>query len=318
MKKQLFWAYMAIGAICLIWGTTYLALRVAVETSPPFFFSAVRQSIAGVLLFSYLVFIKKVELPKGRYWGQQALAGFLMISLGNGLVAWGEMYVSSGLAALICSLMPVWVVVINVSISSSERLNWQILVGILIGMLGIFMVFSENLSEFAQPAYRWGILFTFLAAISWAGGSILSKKIAGGNGPFMNASVQMIFGSIGLYIMSPLSGEQASFAFTSEALYALVYLIVFGSIIAMSCYAYALSKLPVSLVSLYAYVNPLVAILLGAWVLNETLTGQTFAAIGVTLAGIYITNFGHRKNARNEEKVKLVTVLVGKHEESHK
>lgn len=296
MKRDLFIAYIALAAICVIWGTTYLALRIAVAEIPPFFFSAVRQIIAGGLLLTFMFGIRRKPFPKGKYLAQQAFNGFLMITLGNGLVAWGEMYISSGVAALICSMMPVWVILINVAIGSKEKLNALIISGVLIGMLGIMIVFGENLSEFTNPLYTYGIIFTFIAAMSWAAGSIYSKVIQPSPGAFINAGFQMLFGGIGLLALSFVIGEEMSFDFSGKGLGALIYLIIFGSIIAMTCYSYALSKLPVSLVSLYAYVNPLVAIVLGWLILDETLNLRTGIAFILTVLGIYLVNKGHKKN----------------------
>lgn len=289
-------AYLALAAICIIWGTTYLALRIAVEEIPPFFFSAVRQITAGTLLLGFMFLIKKKAFPRIQYLGKQGINGILMITLGNGLVAWAEMYISSGLAALICSMMPVWVILINVAIGSKEKLNGLIILGVLMGMLGIMLAFGEDLSEFTNPLYSYGIIFTFMAAMSWAGGSIFSKTILPSPGPFINAGFQMFFGGLGLMAISFVLGEKMNLSFSASGWGAMVYLIVFGSIIAMTCYSYALSKLPVSLVSLYAYVNPLVAILLGWLILDETLNLRTVLAFMLTVLGIYIVNKGHKKN----------------------
>ena len=172
VKKDLLLAYLALVAICIIWGTTYLALRIAVVHFPPFLFTALRQVIAGGIILAVTYAIGKNTSLTREHIIRQAIAGFFMISLGNGLVAWAEMFVPSGIAAILCSLMPVLVILINISINREEKTNGGIIAGVALGLLGIMLIFSEHLTEFSQPQYTAGIFFIFLAVIAWAGASI--------------------------------------------------------------------------------------------------------------------------------------------------
>lgn len=294
MKKDLLVAYLALAAVCIIWGTTYLALRIAVQHFPPFLFSAIRQSTAGLLLITFMLTVGKVKWPALAQIRQQAIAGFFMITLGNGLVAWAEMHIPSGIAAIICSLMPVLVILINLSINRDERPTLPIMMGVALGMIGIILIFSEHVASFSRTEYLLGILVTFMAALSWASGSIWIKKKNTDANPFLNAGMQMMFGGLWMFPLSFAIDDLSAVHWSAEAAYSLLYLIVFGSIIAYASYSYALRKLPMTIVSLYAYVNPLVAVFLGWLVLDEKLNARIIVAFLLTVAGIYIVNRGYQ------------------------
>src|SRR5688572_22151135 len=294
VKKELLIPYIALGAICLIWGTTYLVLRIAVLHFPPLLFVTIRQLIAGGLLIGFMMLSGKAAWPDLGHVKRQAIAGFFMMSLGNGLVAWAEVHIPSGVAAIICSLMPVMVIIINLMINRDERPTVPIILGVAIGLIGIVMIFSEHIAEFSNRQYVLGIVMTFVALIAWAGGSIWIKKKNVESNPFVNAGLQMFFGGLWLFPFSFAFDDLSNVSWSPEAAYALLYLIVFGSIIAYASYSYALRKLPMTIVSLYAYVNPIVAILLGWLVLDEKLNARIVIAIILTVAGIYIVNKGYQ------------------------
>lgn len=217
-----------------------------------------------------------------------------MLSLGNGLVAWAEMHIPSGVAAIICSLMPVMVILINVMIDRDERPTVPIIMGLAIGLIGIIMIFGEHMEDFSRTQYSIGILLTFAAVISWAGGSIWIKKKNLESNPFVNAGLQMFFGGLWLLPLSLLFDDLTNVSWSAEAAWSMLYLIIFGSIVAYASYSYALRKLPMTIVSLYAYVNPLVAVLLGWLVLDEKLNTKIIVAFVLTVAGIYIVNRGYQ------------------------
>jgi drug/metabolite transporter (DMT)-like permease len=293
-NRNIYFAYIALAAVCIIWGTTYLALRIAVLHFPPFLFTAIRQTTAGLLLITFMLTAGKAALPVKSHIIRQAIGGFFMISMGNGLVAWAEMHIPSGIAAIICSLMPVMVILINVMIDKNEKPNVPIILGLAIGLIGIIMIFSEHIAEFSNTQYIVGIVMTFAAVISWAGGSIWIKKRNGESNPFLNAGIQMLFGGLWLIPLSFAFDDLSKVTWSFEAGWSLLYLIVFGSIIAYASYSYALKKLPMTIVSLYAYVNPIVAIILGWAILGEKLNARIVAAIILTIAGIYIVNRGYQ------------------------
>src|SRR5687768_1754775 len=296
-------AYLALAAVCVIWGTTYLALRIAVVHFPPFLFTAIRQTVAGLLLLGFMFTLGKAAWPSKEHIIRQAIGGFFMLTLGNGLVAWAEMHIPSGVAAIICSMMPVLVILMNLFSSRDEKPTLPIIIGVAIGLTGIIMIFSEHIGEFSKTEYIMGIVLTFGAVVAWAGGSIWIKKKNTDTNPFMNAGLQMFFGGLWCFPISLVVDDLSAVSWSPEAAYSLIYLIIFGSIIAYASYAYALRKLPMTIVSLYAYVNPLVAVILGWAVLSEKLNLKIIGAFILTVAGIYIVNKGYQ--LRNEWKAQF-------------
>jgi drug/metabolite transporter (DMT)-like permease len=287
-------AYLALGAVCLIWGTTYLALRIGVTQFPAFLFSVLRFLLAGPILIGFMLTVGKASLPSRENMFQQAIAGLFMITLGIGVVGWAEMYVSSGLAAIICSLMPIWVILINVSVNKDERPTFPIVLGLLIGLSGIILIFGEHVADFSNREYTVGIILTFLANVSWAFGSVWTKKKNQNSNPFLNAGLQMFFGGLFLIPMSLVFDDYKTIHWSGGVAGALLYLIFVGSVAAFACYSYAIKKLPMTILSLYAYINPIVAVVLGWLVLDEKFNTRIVIAIVVTVAGIYIVNKGYQ------------------------
>lgn len=298
IKREQRLAYLCLGGICIVWGTTFLAMRIGVMSFPPFLFAGLRQFAAGVLLSSYLLLIRKIPFPTLAQLGRQAFGGFLMMTLGNGLVSWGEVYVPSGVAAIICSFMPVFVTLINLTINRTEMPNGLIVIGVVTGLVGILLVFREHLAAFVDARYRLGILFIFTASLSWALGSVIIKRSNQNTNVFLNSGMQMIFGSIGCFILSLLFDDLHGIHWTTTTLYSLSYLILIGSMAAFAMYTYALTKLPITIASLYSYINPLVAALLGWVILNEKLNSIIWVAMVITILGIYLVNRGYRLKRR--------------------
>mgnify|MGYP002777235975 CR=1 FL=1 len=286
-------AYLALAAVCIIWGTTYLALRVGVSHFPPFLFSLIRFAIAGPVLVAFMLTLGKQVWPDRKTLINQAISGVLMTTFGTSLVGWAEVYISSGLAAVICSVMPVWTILINVTILKDEKPNAMIISGLILGLAGIAMIFSEHLTEFTNPLYMLGIVITFVGNISWAIGSIWIKRKNEHTNPFLGAGLQMSFGSLALIPLSLAFDNYSTIQWTTEGLYALVYIIVIGSMAAYVCYSYAIKKLPMTMVSMYAYINPVVAVVLGWLILSEKLTLPIAIGIVMTLSGIYVVNKGY-------------------------
>lgn len=290
-------AYLAYAFICIIWGTTYLGIKVAVEHYPPFLMAGCRQLLSGIVLISVaLIANPKADLSR-RNLLQQALIGFLLITLGNGLVTWAEQYVQSGVAALICSTMPISAVIINI-VRGKEKLNWMILLGMLLGFGGVALIFRDNLSHQGGIAgyYILGIGALFVATISWAWGSLLNKSSKSSINSSFNVGFQLLAGGGIMLLISPVADDYTGLVlWNSEGLLAFFYLVVFGSILAYAAYMYALKVLPVGFVTSYAYINPLVAVILGALMLNEPLNIYTVFAFVLIILGIFIVRSGYKK-----------------------
>jgi len=286
-------AILALGAVCVLWGTTYLALRVGVTQFPPFLFSFLRFIIAGPLLIGILLALGK-KLPSKKVMINQAIGGLMMCTLGVSVVGWAEVNVSSGVAAIVCSMMPIWTVLINLLVNKEEKPTPMVIVGLLVGLSGILLIFSEHIVEFYKPEYTNGIIAIFIANLSWAIGTYLMKKRNSGSDPFMNAGLQMFFGALFLAPLSLMFDNYSLIQWSSETVFALLYLALIGSVAAYACYSYALGKLPVTIVSLYAYINPVIAVILGWIILNEKLNVRIWMAIVITLLGVYLVNKGYQ------------------------
>jgi drug/metabolite transporter (DMT)-like permease len=236
---------------------------------------------------------------------KQLVVGFLLITMGNGMVTWGEKYIPSGVAALICSMMPIFTVIFNLVGSKTEKINLPIIGGMLLGFVGVALIFRDNIADLGNTSYLLGIGATFIATSSWALGSVYNKKRnQGAVNPIFNSGLQLMFGGIFLFIGSPfIDSYDNIYMVDKDALWALAYLVVFGSVAAYTAYMYALKELPVGLVSTYAYVNPLVAVIIGYLWASEQLTWFTGLSFISIMVGVYIVNYGYRKQQKEKATV---------------
>ena len=289
-------AYLSLFIISIVWGTTYLAMRIGVTSFPPFLFSGIRHITAGILVWIYLIIIKKKISFTKRDLAIQAVPGVLMLALGNGTIGWAEKYIPSGLAALIVSIMPVYVVLINLVLDKGKsNLNWKIILGLLLGCVGIVLIFRDNLSDLGETKYLMGVLITFAASLSWAIGTIFMKRNKTNTDSMANIAIQLCSGGLALLVASPfLDNLNEVKTITAESIWALIYLIVFGSLLCYLCYAYAVANLPVGLVAVYAYINPFIAVALDYFWYQEKITWITVLAFATTLTGVFWINKGYK------------------------
>ena len=295
-------AYIALFNVCFFWGTTYLVLRIGVAHFPAFLFSGFRQLGAGLLLLGGLAIFGKMERITWRDIGKQALPGIFLITISNSTIGWAEKYIPSGLAALIVCIMPLYMVIINLILGKERDLfNKRVISGFLIGCIGIVLIFRDNLADLAKPGYFWGIIASFGACMFWAMGSVYMKHAKVRTNAFTNAALQFTIGGLGCFVVSMFVDDYAELSqVNAESIWALVYLTIVGSLLAYGSYVYALKHLPMMIVSTYAYVNPVIAILLGALILDEKITWFTVCALGVTLLGVYLINTGIAKSANSK------------------
>lgn len=303
MKKQTK-AYLAYAFICIIWGTTYLAIKVAVTHYPPFLMAGCRQLLSGLIMVSIALMINKKADFSRKNLLQQSLIGFLLITMGNGLVTWAEQYVQSGVAALICSTMPISAVIINV-IRGKEKMNLLIILGMVLGFAGVAVIFQDNLGNAVNnngKLYLIGIVGLFIATSSWALGSLLNKNSAKSINSFFNVGFQVVVGGLLMLFISPVADDYSNLVlWNEEGFLAFIYLVIFGSILAYAAYMFALKVLPVGFVTSYAYINPLVAVVLGALMLDEPLNGYTVFAFVLIICGIFIVRSGYKKQETTAE-----------------
>jgi len=289
MKNEKLFAWSAFAAVSVFWGTTFFAIRIGVTSFPPMLMAGFRHCIGGILICSYFL-LKGYRFPPLNEFKVFAINGFLMLTIGNGLVTWAELYVSSGLAALICALTPVWIVLLNSFTGVKEKITAKILIGFLICLAGQFLIFNDNLKDFANPNYALGIVAILLANLSWAAGTLYSKNQKTETHPFFGAGIQMLAGGFVLDVIGTLKGEWSEMHPSTESIFAMLYLVFFGSIVAFGAYMYVLKKLPTTIVSTYAYINTLVAVLLGWLLLNEKLNFIMAIAILLTISGVWMVN----------------------------
>jgi drug/metabolite transporter (DMT)-like permease len=293
--------WLALGVVYVVWGSTYLAIAIAVQTLPPLFYSGIRFALAGLLLAAWLAF-RRVDLRiSRRELGGAAAVGILMLAGGNGLVNLGERTVPSGVAALIVASIPLWIVVYRMI--ARERVGMDLLAGVLLGLVGVaILVVPGGLNGTIDPI---GALMLFGATLSWALGTFLSPRVSTPRNALVSTTYQMLAGGVALMVVAPLRGELAQIdpaTFSAQSLIAFAYLVVFGSLIAYSAYTWLLQNASVSLVSTYAFVNPVVAVLLGALVLAEPITPTIVIGAAVIVVAVAFIVF--RQNAaRRAERV---------------
>lgn len=289
-------AYIALTYVCIIWGTTYLVTKNGVKNYPSFLFAGLRQSIAGLILMPLALLMNKAKDLSGKNILKQMLVGFLMLSIGNGCVTLGIRHIPSGVSALICSMMPIFAVLFNLLSSRTDHFNFHIGAGLLLGTCGVALIFRHNVELLAQPTYLGGICITIAATASWALGSIINKKNTGQVNPSFNAGMQLFFGGLFMLITSPAVDDYTGFVWWQpQTFLCLGYLIIFGSTLAYSAYVFVLGELPVGIATIYAYINPLIAVVAGYIFLKEELNMYTGLAFATIVASLYLMNRGYRK-----------------------
>ena len=295
MDKPNIRAYLAWIAICIIWGTTYLFIRIGVETIPPMLFAGFRWLIAGIILITILRVSGK-QFPKKEDLIHIAIIGIALLGFGNGLVVVGEQWIESGLAALLITTVPFWMVGVESFLPKGPKLNWMVISGLIIGSLGVGLIFGGDLKYIFETKYLIGVLSILGAVVSWSLGSVYSKYKKVSVHPLMSASVQMlIVGSLQIILGTVLGEFIWTYILHNQELLSLAYLIVIGSIFGYGSYIYAIEHLPLSLVSTYAYVNPIIALVLGWIFLNEQLSVFTLLAAVVIIVGVVLVKIGSNK-----------------------
>jgi drug/metabolite transporter (DMT)-like permease len=288
-KNEKIKAYGAWCAICFFWGTTYLAIRVGVQTLPPALFAGSRFLLAGLILFIYLR-VKGIAWPSPAEMIHMAIVGILLLNMANGLVVWAEQWVPSGLTSLLVATLPFWTAGFEAVIPGGAKLTWRKTAGILIGFSGLILLFFPDLRQGFSQTYLKGVLGLLLASGFWAGGSVYSKYHPVKTHPLMAAAMQMLIAGIIFMLAGALLGQYRQFTFQINGILAIVYLVFFGSIVGYSSFIYALAKLPAAKVAMYAYVNPVVAVFFGWLILDEHVDGTVFIATAIILLGVVLVN----------------------------
>jgi drug/metabolite transporter (DMT)-like permease len=270
--------------VCLVWGTTYLGIRIALETVPPFLMAAIRWTAAGALMIGYFR-LRGIPLPGRREWTGLLVLGILMIGFGNGAVVWAQQTVPSGLASVLVAAAPFWMIGVERFAPNGERLTVSKVAGLLVGFAGIVLLVGPDLRLSSGRGFLLGVMAIQVACLGWSIGSSYSRRRSRQENVLTAAALQMVFAGACLFLVATLHGEWQALTFNARTAGALAYLVMVGSLVGYTAYTYALKHLPVATVSLYAYVNPVIAVALGTIVLGEPLNPRIAAASGLVLAG---------------------------------
>jgi drug/metabolite transporter (DMT)-like permease len=294
--------WISLLAVWVVWGSTYLAIRVVVHEMPPLAAASLRFAAAGVAMAAIAFFADRAEgRPTGRQILDYAFVGVLLLAVGNGLVMWSERTIPSGIAALIVATVPLWMMFLDGLRPGGEPWTLRVWVGTLVGLLGVGFVARPEGQ--VAPGHWPGVLALQVAALSWTIGSLYAQSVKKRLPLFTASAVEMLAGSAVLFLESRLVNEDLGRmgAASSQAWLALLYLGVFGSLVGFTAFAYCLNELPVSIVGTYAYVNPVVAVALGALVLGEPLSPGLLLGGTLILVAVLLSTLRPRRRGSSGE-----------------
>jgi drug/metabolite transporter (DMT)-like permease len=296
--------WIALLALYIVWGSTYLAIRFAVETIPPFMHASLRFLISGAILYAWRRAVGD-PAPTGGNWKSTAIVGAALLLGGNGLVAWAEQTVPSGIAALLITTSPFWLVLFESMRAGGTKPTWQAILGLIVGFAGVFILIGPAEIMGGEGSFdTFGVILLLLAPLFWSMGSIYAKGADMPKSTLLSTGMQMLTGAVALFLVSVVKGELNGFsigAVSMRSWLALLYLITFGSLIGFVSYGWLLHNAPISLVSTYAYVNPVVAVLLGSLFADEPLNGRILIAAAIIIGAVVLIN------SARQAKVKVKT-----------
>jgi len=302
MKSKL---WIALIALYIVWGSTYLGIRIAVETLPPFLHGAIRFLVSGLILFFWRRSAGD-PIPTMSNWKATAIVGTFLLVGGNGLVSLAEKTVPSGVAALVIATSPFWLVLFESFRAGGAKPTWLSIAGLVIGFGGVFLLIGPaEITGAHEPIESFGAILLLIAPILWSLGSIYGKGADLPKSTLMSTGMQMLAGAVALFIVSVVTGELNGFSFgdvTMRSWWGLLYLISFGSLVGFVSYGWLLQNAPISLMSTYAYVNPVVAVFLGWLIAGEALTPRIAAASAIIIGSVILINWARQTSTRKEAR----------------
>lgn len=295
----------AFAAVYIFWGSTYLAIKYAIETLPPFLMAGSRFIVAGSILYIWARFSKDYEKPSFKHWRTSFIVGTLLLLGGNGGVVLAQHYISSSLAALLVATEPFWIVLLSWLWLKGTRPNWKVALGLLIGFFGVYLLIGgQGTSTESGNGQILGAFFVIAGAFSWALGSMYGLRATTPKSSALTAGMQMLSGGFVLTLVGTLKGEWTTFNIadvSANSWFALNYLMIFGSLIGFTAYSWLLKNAKPAMVATYAYVNPIIAVLLGWLIAGESFTGQMLIGAGVIVGSVVLIT-SHDKNDENSEE----------------
>jgi drug/metabolite transporter (DMT)-like permease len=289
----------ALLAVAIVWGTTFLGIRVAVETIPPWFVAAMRQTLASSILLIILLRKNELRWIGWKALGRQILLSLLMVVIANGMTTVAEQTIPSGLTSLLNALNPIVVFIGSVCIGL-QKLSWRGFIGVVIGFLGVAFIFRDGIGDLLEPSYINGVICLAIAILGWATGTIYTKKYTQqASNIFLDLFYQFVFSAVVQVILAFIfSTKVTPAAWSAKSLAAVAYLGIFGSVIGYFCYSYALKKVSPTEVSILSYFNTIIAIFLGWLILDERITYDLLIATVLIITGVFITNYKKREKIK--------------------
>ena len=295
--------YIALIITSTVWGTTWVASKIGINQIPALQMAYIRQFIAGACFVSFFIFYKKIPLPTLKQFGWLTVMAILMFVMANGLSTWSLKYIPAGLSALIGALYPLSVVIIEKVFYKSKQLTVLTFIGLFLGLTGVGIVFYENAFKHSNAMFLTGLSLSLVAMLSWSVGTVFLSRNKAAINPYYGTGWQMLISSFILFIMAEASQPTVALHEISITTWLVIlYLVLFGSLIAFAAFIYSMKKLPAAIASLYAYVNPLFAMVLAFFILREKLTINILWGSIVTLTGVYLVNYSIKK-----ENEKIIT-----------
>jgi drug/metabolite transporter (DMT)-like permease len=295
MKKEKRNAYIALAWVSFFWGTTYLASKISAQHIPGLFVAGVRQAVSGLLVVGYFR-SRGYRWPDKKSWAIIAVQGFFLLCISNGLLTWAMEYIDSGLGAIIAGLVPLFVALFSILLLRFARFTPLMVVGLVIGFGGIITIFYEHFAQLLNSRYAFGVGLALTAAVSWSFGTVFTSRYKPNTELLFGVGLQMLIAGAIMLTVCGLSGKYVNLLEANhDALWSLLYLILVGSLLTYSAYVFAVSKLPPTQVSVYAYINPIVAIFLGWMILHEQMSVNVITGTLITLGGVWLVNREFKK-----------------------
>ena len=285
----------AVAVVSILWGTTWMASKVGVKYLPALQLSGLRHVIGGSMYVIYFSVFKKMYLRKEQFLRILMMA-IIMFVLSNGLSVMSVVYMPSGIASIIGAIAPIWVVVISYLFQKNNKILVQTILGVLLGFAGVIICFYDYFNEIKEGNFALGIFYGLVSSITWAIGALLTAKQAKDTDPYFSLGWQMLLSGILLNVISYSTGSFVSIEnLPAEAWYSIGYLVIIGSVVAFGAYVFALKRLPAALVTVHAYINPIVALIIGSVMLDEQLTSNIAIGTIATLFGVFLVNNSFKK-----------------------
>ena len=288
-------ALFAVALVSILWGTTWIASKVGVQYVPALQLSGLRHLLGGGIYVAFFTFYKRMIPKRTQFW-RIIWMSILMFVISNGFSVLSVVYMPSGLGAVVGAISPIWVVFFSFLLFKKVEFSPKTIFGIILGFLGVLVTFFEFVEHILYTDFSLGILFGVISSMTWALATLLTVKQAKDMDPYFSLGWQMFMSGIILNLVSYFSGNFVPYrSVPSEAWLSIGYLIIIGSVIAFGAYIYALKHLPATQVSIHSYINPIVAVMLGDWLMHEQLTIYIIVGTIITLVGVYLVNNSFKK-----------------------